>query len=504
MSHPRLIVRAIAALCFVLSILPLSGCWFSHGGSRSRATSVDTRSLEPIVWPERDLETVKFIAEATPEQIFRYRISDPVLASEWILNAAQTPDFVVHRKQLTEHGLFRIVEQSPDESGIGSFHEMFEGFIPSAFFVSSRTLRPQEDIEERLASQAQPRSVPKGAEPTDIAIRSQIESGIAISLPSIDDSESVRGIVLYFRGLISTEYEEAFSQQIVDSDWAVIRIGTHSKIDSPRDANVSARFEENRKRSRELMEQAREELSDEDYGWLGADRIIAINRQVNEEFPYLRPGFELGDQRGITEIGMQIAQAVDDTLAENAYAAEAAIDAIIAMHPRFGDLPVAVVGCSAGAMVAPAVAERLGDRANALVLIGGGADLLRIDRETALKGYRRLRIFDAEDSEIQSPDWRAVHESYLDAVELDPIKLGPRLREVPTLIIRAGFDKWVPASTGSELVRAFGKPDRDWHPGGHQTLFYFLEGRAPRVLRWLDKNTPERVRESERAATVAP
>jgi hypothetical protein len=115
---------------------------------------------------------------------------------------------------------------------------------------------------------------------------------------------------------------------------------------------------------------------------------------------------------------------------------------------------------------------------------------------------RNLSVFVSEQDEAPDDVWEKVHESYLEAVQLDPIKLGPRLRHIPTLIIRAGFDKWVPASTGSELVRAFGKPDRDWHPGGHQTLFYFLEGRAPRVLRWLDRNTPEP--EPIRAATVAP
>ena len=137
-------------------------------------------------------------------------------------------------------------------------------------------------------------------------------------------------------------------------------------------------------------------------------------------------------------------------------------------------------------------------------MIGGGADVMRIDLGTALEGSRRLRLFDAEDAEIDGDVWDAVHASYLESVQLDPIKLGPRLRHIPTLIIRAGFDKWVPASTGSELVRAFGKPDRDWHPGGHQTLFYFLEGRAPRVLRWLNRNTPEPALEAGRTSTVAP
>lgn len=131
-------------------------------------------------------------------------------------------------------------------------------------------------------------------------------------------------------------------------------------------------------------------------------------------------------------------------------------------------------------------------------MIGGGADVMEIDRATALDGSRRLRVFGLDDAEVADPAWEAVHRAYLNSVRFDPIVLGPRLRHIPTLVIRAGFDKWVPASTGSELVRAFGMPDRDWHPGGHQTLFYFLAGRAPRVLRWMEKNTPEP------AATVAP
>lgn len=508
MSHPRSIVRFALALTLSLLYLPLAGCWWSHGGAKNRASSVDASALHAVSWPQRDMEVVRVLAERTPERVFALRIVDAEVATDEAKVLAETPVVAVHHVQVTEKGVLRVFERVAEDPSdpMFSVSDVFvRGPKPNARFLSSRDAEP-------LRSEDELRNffpVPSGTEYTHAVKRIQLNEGVRVAMPRIDDPESVRGIVLYFNGLVSTKYEEAFASRIDESDWVTIRIDTVSSVCTERDA---LRKQRNAERSRWLQRRM-EALASESIDPAGDARSSydlleatyeETQRELDEALPQLRRGFTLDDPSDAASVGQQVAAAVDDALAENAYAAEAALDALQAMHPQLAGVPVVVVGCSAGAIAAPSVAGYLGKRVDALVLVGGGADLLKIDRETSLESPRRLGVFATEYEEVARKDWRMVQKAYRESVQLDSLVLGPRLRHIPTLIIRAGFDKWVPASTGSELVRAFGKPDRDWHPGGHKTLFYFLEGRAPRVLRWLDKNTPEPVRESRHAATVAP
>ncbi|MFI4855788.1 MAG: alpha/beta hydrolase family protein [Phycisphaerales bacterium JB065] len=507
MSHPGSIVRCAIALLFSLLFLPLAGCWFAHGGSRDRATGVDVQTLEPIVWPRRDMEEIRKVSEDTPDALFEYRITDASLVSSEAIAEAESPVYRILANRLTEHGLLRVFEERFDSEIDRRFAAMFEGFAPNARFVSSCTLSSKEEAQHWIDRLAQARPDSPGTERTFDKYRHRIRDGVAIYLPDPETKPSPRGIVLHFRGLISTSYEEAFVNKIVESDWLVVRVGTHTRIVTPRDERQRQRYAEQERRRNELTEEFRAGLDPDDPMSRYAPIPVAeIFEQARRELPPIETGFDLPDHTESEAVGEQIARAVDDALAESAYAAEAALEYLYETNPETRGLPVVVLGCSAGAISVPAVAaridERFGDRLSALVMIGGGADVMEIDRDTALDGTRRLRVFGPDDAEVAGPVWDTVHEAYLKSVQLDAIAVGPRLRHVPTLIIRAGFDKWVPASTGSELVRVFGKPDRDWHPGGHQTLFYFLAGRAPRVLRWMEKNTPEP--ETLRADTVSP
>lgn len=499
----------MGALILLVLVPAQGGCWFSIGERSGRASSVDVASLEPVGWPEREIEQVRAVSEGTPESLFDYRITDASLASPEAIAGAEVPRYRILDTRLTEHGLLRVLDEHFEAEFDRLFADLFEGFVPNARFVSSSTLSPDEEVQDWIDTLTAARDESPGTERTFDDHRHRIRDGVGIYLPDPGSKPSPRGILLHYRGLISTSYEEAFVDQIVDSDWLVIRIGTHTRIATPRDERSRARQEEQERRRDELTAEFRAGRDPEEpRSRYAIPPVGAIYQQALQEFPPIERGFDLHDASEAATVGAAIARATDDAFAENAYAAEAALEHYLEAHPELRGLPIAVLGCSAGAISTPAVAarldERFGDRLCAIVMIGGGADVMRIDLGTALEGSRRLRLFDAEDAEIDGDVWDAVHESYLESVQLDPIKLGPRLRHIPTLIIRAGFDKWVSASTGSELVRAFGKPDRDWHPGGHQTLFYFLEGRAPRVLRWLDRNTPQPALGTEQASTVAP
>ncbi len=504
MKHPRSIVRHLTVLLLFVGVAPLAGCWIPLGESWGRAGSTPD-PLEPIVWPERNLEPMVRLAAATPDEIFDREAIESDGSGDPRDSAAIESEYLIRAVRLTEHGLLRVFDERFESEEEESFAGIIEGFAANARFLSSQTNPADDEVQEWIDSMS--RYPPgQGLRWTFDDHTLRMGRGIDMYIPDPDQKPSVRGIVLHYRGLVSTSYEEAFVDQIVDSEWLVVRIGTFSRIATDRDERFEQRNDEQSTRRGELIAEFRA-AQDPD----GPPRIAPIGeifQQVEAELPDVPRGFDVTGDGGLQDIGRIIANRVDDTLAENAYAAEAAIEYLDEAYPSLRGLPIAIVGCSAGAISSPAVAARLadrfGDRLSAIVMVGGGADIMRIDRGTALTGTRRLNIFQEDGTPISSVQWREVNQAYRDAVQLDPVKVGPRLRHVPTLIIRAGFDKWVPASTGSEMVRAFGKPDRDWHPGGHQTLFYFLEGRAPRVLRWLDKNTPEPERVSEDAATVAP
>lgn len=488
-------------------LLPLGGCWFSLGESGTRASSIDVTSLHPIVWPERETHDVYAIADDTPAEIFEWKIVDESIAEAESAEAANVARYQIRASLLTDHGLLRVFDERFASDTDRLFAGLFEGFAANARFLSSYTLAPPEEVEEWMTSRRRSSFIMAGPgiEPVMDIYTLQMRDGTDLLVPDPAQRANPRGIVLHLRGMVSTSYEEAFVDQIVDSDWLVVRIGTHTSIATHRDALRNEREGQRAARRQQLIDEYRATLDPDDprsaYAPVPMQQIFL---QVQLELPDIPPGFMLENREQIHSVGRAIARAVDDALAENAYAAEAAIAYLDREYPHLSGLPVAVLGCSAGAISAPAVAarlrERFGDRLSALVLIGGGADIMRIDRHTSLQAGNRLGVYRSGDLPVSGREWDAINAAYLDSVRLDPLVLGPRLRDVPTLIIRAGFDKWVPASTGSELVRAFGKPDRDWHPGGHQTLFYFLEGRAPRVLRWLDHNTPRSIS----PATVAP
>ena len=54
------------------------------------------------------------------------------------------------------------------------------------------------------------------------------------------------------------------------------------------------------------------------------------------------------------------------------------------------------------------------------------------------------------------------------------------------LLLHAAFDRIVPASTGDELYRRSGRPERWTYPLGHLGLFWWLPTQASRITAWVD------------------
>jgi predicted esterase len=198
-----------------------------------------------------------------------------------------------------------------------------------------------------------------------------------------------------------------------------------------------------------------------------------------------RGAFMVCDEAAAANIGRVIASEIDDAVASSAYAAEAAIEYIDAHRPDLQGVPVVLMGFSAGALVAPTVAVRLHERLDAMVVIGGGANLFEVALQSKFKdGGVRLRCDKKKPSQELVA---AVDRAYLEASKLDPYHTAPLVRDIPTLQVHAKKDTWVPAHTGELLYERLGRPDRLSISAGHELLFYRLPGQRRRIADWVER-----------------
>jgi len=196
----------------------------------------------------------------------------------------------------------------------------------------------------------------------------------------------------------------------------------------------------------------------------------------------------------------RLAAIIDNRVAEIAYAAEAGVEYIEKNRPLVRTYPTVVAGYSAGALTAPAVAERLRRVLAGVVLVGGGANLLDISQRSSLTNggikvlWRRpegsTSLSEGELSSKPSPaQLKALTDAYLGESRLDPYALAPRFESVPVLLIHCMFDDIVPTDTGELLYRRLGRPERLSFPFGHRALFWLLPGKADRIADWIDEAT---------------
>src|SRR5262249_17140887 len=127
-------------------------------------------------------------------------------------------------------------------------------------------------------------------------------------------------------------------------------------------------------------------------GGLDYERSV-INDLLDRGFDILRvsPSTARVEERPIEadadsdlgDAGLKPAGIIDNRVAEIAYAVEGVIDFLEDQNPdRLVGKPIAIMGYSAGALAGPAVAARLHDRVAAVVLVGGGANLLDISQRS--------------------------------------------------------------------------------------------------------------------------
>ena len=237
---------------------------------------------------------------------------------------------------------------------------------------------------------------------------------------------------------------------------------------------------------------------------LGGDKyerpvIEAMRRRgwavIESDFPWMAWSGQLtllrtdGDW---THAGADFAARFDQRLAEWAYAIEAALEYLGDVDREVPVDRVCVAGFSAGAICGPTIAAGLAERVRAMVLVGGGVDILRISQTNGLTnagvGFGALDPVEGgyEPRDLRREELAELSSRYLEASTLDPYHTAPALADVPTLMLHAGFDQVVPASAGRALYQRLGRPERWTFWLGHSLLFWRLPAYAESIATWLD------------------
>lgn len=182
-------------------------------------------------------------------------------------------------------------------------------------------------------------------------------------------------------------------------------------------------------------------------------------------------------------IGGKLAGLIDARLAETAYGVEAVLELVRMQRPELANAPVVVVGFSAGALGAPTVAARLGEKVKAAVLVGGGVDMLRISQTSALSDFGL--VIRSHGDKLTPAQIDRVSAAYLHASKLDPYHSAPLLADKPVLMLHASQDDIVP--TGDALHERLGRPERWVFDIGHELLFWRLSAYDTDIAAWIDR-----------------
>lgn len=175
-------------------------------------------------------------------------------------------------------------------------------------------------------------------------------------------------------------------------------------------------------------------------------------------------------------------------MANMAYAFEAGLEFAQRAEPSLRAGPLVVVGASLGAIFTPPLIARLGDRVDGAVLIGGGANMLRIMADTDPDVFSIGLLVGEGDIRLNRKRGEAWEPEYLIQNPLDPVFTAPLLASIPTLMVHAKRDGLVPAKYGDLLWEKAGKPERWSLDSGHIYMFLTLSDQAREITDWIEDN----------------
>lgn len=433
-----------------------------------------------IVWPERDTALARALHDVTPDRLTARDIAPRDESDDTNETAGHSTKIHVVASRPDARGLlrlFRVSEPGVDEVSLAlgvrlALMRAAAGFEPNAMYTSSWHINPSEDrfvrTDEGIVRERDEWSPPQDAE---------IFTGMPIRIPTPEETpDEPRGTIIHFNGMLSTKYERRAIDRLRDAGWAIVGIDTRTSVRG-REAEITIRRATGR-------------------GTTTLDGLSADEQRARLQKyadlanpPYRRGPFVLNARGDAPRMGEEIAREIDDLLAEHAYAAEAVLDYIADRRPDLRP-PYIVAGFSAGALVSPTVALRLRDRIDALLIVSPAADLFATSRESSLDAVR-MDVNAKNGGEIPPETIDVIADRYRASTKLDPLVIAPMLTDIPTLVVYADGDTWVPAARTEELIDRLARPDRLIHSGDHVSLFLFLQGQMGRVTRWLDEHAKQ-------------
>lgn len=447
----------------------LSGCMSYRSADPNRTRLMNearTTQHQPITWPEREENSLKALLDTTPEKTFEMALrGDRKLESAPAIYMASltVPQRTLVYKGMHAGGVFRVYEEpwtleAPDPGDrfvrkqlVGSFRSSFtattEDFRLRQAGVD-RYLRWLERDQKRVEEMGNDLGVQRSMSRAE----AELQEGVYITLPP-PIPQPTRGVIIRLLALGGADYQRELLTPTRNQNWRVVNVGTAGALT----------------------------------GLVGSKTIVNID--TDEE---------------LDAAAKEIAQLADDGLAEEAYAVQATMEYIRKERPDLARGPFVIMGFSLGALCTPAVYARLQetmpDAISAVVMIGGGVNLLDIMMRADIPGLE-LQI-NWGPGRGGAADRQRLTRRYLDYSKLDPYHTAPLLRQVPVLQMHAELDQIVPADTGEQLYELMGRPDRINFLGGHEPMFYFMASQRDRVRDWLAQSVPLPSWEDARAGKV--
>ena len=510
-------VHSVLLVIIAIITVAMGGCFSYHKAQGATQSPVP---MPEDAWPSFDLTGVEDLVD-TPKVIERLIVNLDTLRSPWkergqegveLMRNMVTDD--LEYALLDDHGLVRVWRDRRDGDLnpvlLDTGKPRVSDFDQNASYLIGPTAIRKADyakIDKEIRDKKPLRSLSSivyGLEPSDVTARWQLKHGLRMAVPEIVPEEP-RGLIIHITGLIETKYEHRLTNRLRGYGYAsaylesaTFLIGPNARERRVRNAERSKWIDEHqnqRQRDKskvdmpeDLTKQTRAQLKRASDAYVTS--LKEVFERADKELPSIEDGFQIHPDTDVSALGKIIAHAVDDTIAEHAYAVEALIRASDHLHPELAGQPVVVLGYSAGALVSPAAVARLKgvypSREIRMILVGGGGDLVSAAVGSSF-GSRLLKLKPKAGPEPTQEQIDELIEAYIDTVRLDPLVVAPAIRDIPTLHLYANKDAAVPTATAKEFNAAHGHVDELRHLGDHGTLFYFASGQAGKIRSWLNK-----------------
>jgi predicted esterase len=449
--------RGILLALALLGLATLPACSFYSGADPHRGSqALAISDLPEGTWPTRTTgDLLTDLDAATPERVsmsIPYRLGHGHDGSTASNGRSYNPDEFRLKARIVAKGVYgrglirQFASVEPEEQGAAIPdtlvipHELLEGMqfvsVPRNGGPTGDALSQfREDQPERYRRFIQRRL---GLRPSSGDTWQLTSRGTRMRLyePSGDFQNKVsRGLIVHLSSLAGLEFELPIVRELTNRGWAVLVLN----------ASTARRDEP----------------------------PVFINANGDMAAP-----------------GSRLAGMIDNRVAEIAYAAEAGVEFLAEHAPKVQTNSIVIVGYSAGALTAPAVAELLHERVSAVVLVGGGANLLDISQRSSLTNGGIELIWR---DDLKTPQaMKQLNDAYLTKTKLDPYVLAPRLCGKPVLMLHGAFDDIIPSDTGELLRQRLGRCDCFTFTLGHRGVFLFLPQQARKIANWIDERVSER------------